>query len=226
MNVKKSLWTIIINITLVYNSICYSSPLPQQSNVIQDDKLIFQTESTIYPNSLYNSFGLTYYRDSWYIGIQIFNIHLVGKNIQTFEYDTYISLGKSFEILNDLNLDIISLNGTDNIFKQLHSTSSIDLTYNISDSVSIQSGLYYVNDALAAIHQPFNFHTGINYSDNTIHSSIDYFSGSNNLSGIVFNTSFKSLFKNVRPYIGIQASTPYNTSNIAGIFGITIKLSE
>ena len=190
-------------------------------------KVIFQLDNSIYHNALYQSYALTWYAPyDLQIGIQSLNYHLLGKDFQSFERDSYFTVSKSFDF-DVVELSIGNSAGTnfDGNTKHLHNLSYVDLSFQPYDNLSFDLGLLYANKFVAAMsHNVANFHFGTSYKNNYASISLDYYSGNNNVSGIMSSVSFRKLFDNFRPYIGIQASTPYEWTNVSGSIGFTYKL--
>ncbi len=231
MNLLKT----ILTSTLLFSiTICYADSPNQIRNVSSasnsSDKLILQLENSIYYNAFYQSYALTWYSSSnLEVGLQSLNHHLSGIDFQTFEKDSYLTISKSFEdlLFDKIDLSIGTAIGTnfDGNPKQLHMSHYLDLSSNLSDKWNVRMGLLYANHTMVATYNDvINFHIGTTYRNEYTSASIDFYSSDNSLSGIMSSVSFRKVFDNLRPYIGIQASTPYEWSNVSGSIGFTYKL--
>jgi len=198
---------------------------------MQDDthlyKVILGSELNLYRNTVYDTLSLQYYGSSWSFGLQSANIRLAGKQAQNYESDTYINIGRSFDISEDLKFEtgaMIGTNMNDNL-QQLHATATMDINYQVSKNLNIHFGGYYVNDVLATIHQPYNFSTGFKYHYKDVVVLADYYSGNNNMSGTTFNVFYK-LTSNFRPYVGVIVPERNSGNEFAGVVGFTTKLND
>jgi len=217
-------------------SICYAGEntsirirnnAPSLDEEYTKSKVIFQLDNSIYHSALYQSYALTWYAPyDLQIGIQSLNYHLQGIDFQSFERDTYFTLSKSFDF-DVVQFSIGNSSGTnfDGNTKHLHNLSYADLSFQPYNNLSIDLGLLYANKFVASLsHDVVNFHFGTSYKNDYTSITLDYYSGNNNASGIMTSISFRKLFENFRPYIGIQASTPYEWANVSGSIGFTYKL--
>lgn len=191
-------------------------------------KLIVGNEFNVYRNTLYENAFLQYYSTNYVIGLQSLNIRMDGVQMQNYEMDSYINGSYKFDLTDNLSTEIGSKIGTNfsntSASQQLHTSSFIDLGYQINEQLSIHAGSYYVNNSLATKHQPFNAQAGLKYKYNNIIVLADYYSGSNNLSGAVINIAYQ-LLPRFRPYVGIQVPETNSGNEFAGNIGFTFKLN-
>jgi hypothetical protein len=195
-----------------------------QENVT-DGKTILAGELNIYRNTVYNNWALMQYGKDWIYGIKIANINIVGAQLQNYENDTYANLSRKFSYKNII-LELggqAGYNFSSTSAKKLHATTFLDISYGLSDNVSLHFGGYYVNDELATKHQPYNFQAGIKYKISQFIITGDYYSGNNNLSGGMINVYYK-LTNTIRPYIGIIVPETNSGNEFAGITGVTWKV--
>lgn len=236
LNVKKNLLITGSRILLICSTTnCVADSSSSQIRNVSlssnySDKIIFQLENSIYRNAFYQSYALTWYSsNNLEIGLQSLNHHLSGVDFQTFEKDSYLTISKSFEdfLFSKLDLSIGTAIGTnfDEHPKQLHLSNYLDLSSNLNDNWNVRTGLLYANHIMISSNKDeVNFHVGSTYRNEYISASIDFYSGENSMSGIMSSVSFRKVFDNLRPYVGIRASVPYEWSNVSASIGFTYKL--
>lgn len=190
-------------------------------------KLILIEELNIYNSVQYLNNYFQYFDNHWNVGIQSTNVKISGISNQSFENDSYINGSYTYEIYDDIDLEVGGQIGTnfDNNVQKLHTYDFVDLSTELIDEMFIHVGGYYVNDELATIHQPFNYQTGIKYKHDDIIITIDYYSGHNNVSGSIVN-GYYQLTDNFRPYIGVQFSNFFVVDDGMNVnIGFSLKLN-
>lgn len=215
----------IIAILLILSSNVFANTAIIDHNGASDEKTILSSEFNIYRNTLYNNWSLMQYGENWTYGVQIANVKFDGTSVQNYENDTYANLSRRFSY-DKFTFELggqAGYNFSSASMKKLHATTFADLSYGVTDDVSLHFGGYYVNDELATKHQPYNFQAGIKYKINKFVVTGDYYSGSNNLSGGVVNVYYR-LTNTFRPYIGVMVPETNSGNEFAGITGFTWKI--
>ena len=167
-------------------------------------------------------------RSGWALGLQLLNVPMSPDGGQIFDYDAYVTLSKTFKFNEIWSLSAGSHFGTvlTNISPtQLHNFTFIDNQLDWNDYFNCHLGPFYVNDALATIHQPYGIMAGfeVRFLPKTLHLQGEYYSGNSNISGSIVNLVYFP-WKNLQTYIGVSVPAPHSGSEFAGNAGFIYNL--
>lgn len=191
-------------------------------------KVILAEELNIYRDTLYLNNSLQYYSNSWNFGIQSNNVRLDGAQMQNFENDSYVNASYKFSLPYDFGLEAGGQIGTNmnEHTQRLHIYNFVDVSRSFFDGqITIHGGGFYVNDTLALKHQPFNLEAGVEIKAGQFITTLDYSSGSNNMSGTSAIVYYKAT-NYLRPYVGVLVPETNSGNEFAGVVGFTLSLSE
>lgn len=189
----------------------------------EQEGLSLTGEANIYQATSYGNAFLEYHTNSrWDIGLYAFNLTIDGGSADNFEYDTYISLTKWFDVSPAWKLALGTQNGTTLLSSthSWHSFSFLQNTYRLNDYVNLSAGLYYANRAISVASQPLGAMVGIdlNFMPGVLWAELDFLSGSSNLSGSVVNLFWQAIPK-LELYAGIQVPASESGNEFAGNIG-------
>jgi len=207
--------------------------IPKRINVdnVEEDSLGLNiiNEFNVYRNVIYlNSIVQYNTKDLWSFGLQLLNIPLRNNGAQNYEYDGYLTLTKSIKLSENDVLSIGTQVGTTLLSQpptQIHNFSFVDNQYEVNDTFNFHIAAFYVNDALATIHQPFGIIAGFEYKvfPKKFHIQGDWYSGNSNVSGSVVNFNYYVL-DNFQCYIGINVPAHNSGNEFAGNLGFNLRL--
>lgn len=189
----------------------------------------FTEEFNFYNGTAYSNTLIDYAtRNGWALGLQLLNVPVYGGGAQNFEYDGYFTLSKTFKLNNFWSVAIGTQNGTvlENVRRnQLHNFTFVDNQFIQNPWLNYHAGPFYVNDALATIHQPYGVMAGfeIRFIPKMIHLQGDYFSGNSNISGGIVNLVYYPL-KNLQTYVGVNVPGPSSGNEFAGNVGFIFNV--
>jgi hypothetical protein len=189
----------------------------------------FTEEFNLYRGTTYSNTVIEYStRNGWLFGLQLLNVPVYGGGAQNFEYDGYFTVSKSFKLNDYWSLAIGTQNGTvlANVTpNHLHNFTYIDSQYTQNQWLNYHLAPFYVNDALATIHQPYGVMAGfeIRFIPKMLHLQGDYFSGNSNISGGIVNLVYYPL-QNLQTYFGVNVPGPNSGNEFAGNVGFIYKL--
>lgn len=189
----------------------------------------FTEEFNLYRGTDYSNTVIEYVTQSgWTFGLQLLNVPISGGGAQNYEYDGYVTLTKTFKMNSVWALAVGTQIGTvlANVTpKQLHNFTFVDNLLIINDILNVHVGPFFVNDALATIHQPIGVMTGfeIRIFPKLLHIQGDYFSGNTNISGAIVNIVYYPL-ANLQTYCGVSVPGPDSGNEFAGNVGIIFNL--
>lgn len=207
-----------------------NNQITRQRVIVKDDQnqseLKFTAESNIFRNVLYETLHFEYSSDIE-IGAIVSNIPIMNSCAQNFEYDSYITLTKWFNMTPKWKFGLGAQTGT-TIFtkqRQLHNFNYLQNYYEFNEFLNINAGVYYVNKALATNDQEYGVSLGVNYHfiPNKIWTEISYLSGSSNISGTTVNLMFQ-LDKTIIPYFGVQIPALNSENEFAGVVGFSFSM--
>lgn len=189
-----------------------------------ESEISFTAESNIFQDILYETVNLEYSSDIE-IGLFISNIPVINSGTHNYEYDSYITLTKWFDISKKWKIGIGSQNGT-TLFsesKSLHNFTYIQNSYDVLDYLNLNGGTYFVNKALATNSQQFGALLGVNYHiiPKKLWVEYSFLSGNSNVSGSMINTFIK-LNNQIDLYFGVQVPAPNSGNEFAGTVGIKL----
>ncbi len=226
-------WLLIIFATNVAEAEGSHAKAPKRIKInLADEETVgfnFTEEFNFYRNTDYSNTVIEYVTQSgWTLGLQLLNVPVSGSGAQNYEYDGYLTLNKTFRINSLWALAIGTQMGTvlANVTpKQLHNFTFIDNLFILSDIFNVHIGPFYVNDALATIHQPVGVMTGfeIRILPKLLHLQGDYFSGNSNISGGIVNLVYFP-WPNLQTYCGVSVPGPNSGNEFAGNIGIIYNL--
>ena len=185
----------------------------------------FTQELNFYRSTVYSNFVIDYAtRNGWVFGLQLLNVPVYGDGAQTFQYDGYVMLSKTFKVNDFWSLALGTQNGTvlANVdTRQLHNFTFFDNQFIQGEQLNFHLGAFYVNDALATIHQPYGVMAGfeIRIIPKVLHLQSDYFSGRSNISGGIINLFYYPT-TNWQTYMGVNIPGPHTGSVFSGNLGI------
>ena len=189
----------------------------------------FTEEFNLYRGTVYSNTVIEYVtKTGWTFGLQLLNVPAVGSGAQNYEYDGYFTLSKVFKINDFWAFAVGTQIGTvlANVKpKQLHNFTFVDNLFTPADWVNFHIGTFYVNDALATIHQPVGVMTGfeIRFIPKLLHLQGDYFTGNSNISGAIVNLVYYPL-ENLQTYCGVSVPGPHSGNEFAGNIGFIYNL--
>jgi hypothetical protein len=200
-------------------------------NPADDDTsgLNFTEEFNLYRGTVYSNTVIEYAtRTAWVFGLQILNVPAYGGGAQNYEYDGYFTLSKAFKLNEFWALAVGTQVGTvlANVApKQLHNFTFANSLFTQNNWLNYYIGPFYVNDALATIHQPVGVMAGfeIRVVPKLVHLQADYFSGNSNISGAIVNLVFYAL-PNLQTYFGVNVPGPHSGNEFSGNLGIIYNL--
>jgi len=187
--------------------------------------LTLTQEFNIYRGAAYANIVIDYAtRDGWLFGMQLLNVPVAGDGAQTFQNDGYLMLSKTFTINDAWSLAVGSQNGrvlTHAPTHRWHHFSFLDSQFTPGERLNFHLGAFYVNDALATIHQPYGAMAGfeIRMLPKVLHLQADYFSGTSNISGNIVNLFYYPA-ANWQTYLGVNMPAPHTGGEFAGNVGI------
>lgn len=150
------------------------------------------------------------------ISIGSYNIPISGGGAQNYEYDSYINISQTFDIIKDWKLTIGTQNGT-TLFtpRQLHNADYSVISYKPLQNTELYAGPYFVNAALSGTVNKIGCTTGLVYEFTKDWKIVsDYFSGTNNLSGAQFHVFWKYY------YFGVLVPETNSGNEFAGEVGV------
>jgi hypothetical protein len=189
----------------------------------------FTEEFNLYRNAVYSNTVIDYAtRSAWVFGLQLLNVPAYGSGAQNYEYDGYFTLSKTFKFNQSWALAVGTQVGTvlANVApKQLHNFTFANGLFTQNDWLNYSIGPFYVNDALATIHQPVGVMAGfeVRIVPRLLHLQGDYFSGNSNISGGIVNAVFYPL-PNLQTYCGVNVPGPHSGNEFSGNLGIIYNL--
>ena len=200
------------------------------------DKWVLQTELNYYhiPNQISQNTGNILPTDTYYINATIsrqirtgtviqvgtYNCPLAGGGAQNYECDTYINLSQNIPIYREWSALIGSQNGT--VFKGPLAWHNADyglLEYNLSSTINIHAGTYFVDKDLSLTTNKIGYTTGISMEYMDWKFEGDYFNGSTNISGANVNIFWKQY------YIGVLVPEHNSGNNFSGVTGFKIAFN-
>ncbi len=189
----------------------------------------FVEEFNLYRETVYSNTVIEYTTAAgWLFGLQLLNVPVVGGGAQNYEYDGYFTLTKTLRINRFWALAAGTQIGTvlENVApKQLHNFTFLNNVINQTDWLEYYVGPFYVNDALATIHQPVGVMAGfeIKILPKLLHLQGDYFSGNSNISGGIVNVVYYPL-PSLQAYCGVNVPGPHSENEFSGNIGIIYNL--
>ncbi|MGJ0485092.1 MAG: hypothetical protein ACR65R_11250 [Methylomicrobium sp.] len=186
--------------------------------------LTFTHEFNIYRDATYANIVIDYAtRDGWVVGMQLLNVPVAGNGAQTFQNDGYLMLSKTFNINDTWSLAVGSQNGsvlTHAPTRRWHNFTFLDNQVIPDERLNFHLGVFYVNEALATIHQPYGAMAGVEIRmiPKVLHLQADYFSGTSNISGNIVNLFYYPV-TNWQTYIGVIIPAPHTGGEFAGNVG-------
>lgn len=172
--------------------------------------------------------------DGWDFSLQSQNIPMTGGGAQNHEVDTYIGIGKFNKIGENFGLMIGGVIGKafldGNLFPdgndRINNEDYLDLRWRVYRDAYrhfvIHSGAYYVNKNLSTTTNYLGYMGGIELRENNWMLNIDYFSGSNNLSGGSAVVTYRG-FGKLRLWTGLGIPEHNSGNEFYGIFGSSYR---
>lgn len=151
------------------------------------------------------------------------NIPIVGSGAQNYEMDTYIGISKFSKVTDTFGILIGSLNGTD--FRgagRLHHQDYLDFRYRGIREIIVHSGIYYVDKGLSLSTNYLGYMGGIEINLEKWNIDLDYWSGSNNLSGGSYIMTYKG-FGSQRVWFGLGIPEHNSGNEFYGILGFSYR---
>lgn len=160
----------------------------------------------------------------WSFGIQMLNAPIYGGQDDT-KLDTYVVISKTTRIRDSWYLLAGAQNGTPLIAPHpFHSFEYLGAEYRPFEQFSFHAGPYFVNYALAGIHEPIGGWVGFEWEavDDILHVQADWWSGHNGLSGSLVNFV---LFPSSRlyGYLGVSLPAANSGNEFAGVIGMVLR---
>lgn len=184
------------------------------------------TEVNIYQGTTYMNAQAEYTAPSgWAFGAVLLNAPIYGGGAQNYELDGYFVVSKFTKLGQSWNLLMGAQNGTTlHRPHQLHSFEYAGLEFRPTDVLSWHAGPYFVNDALATVHEPIGAWLGFEWRTipGMLHVQADWWSGHNNLSGSVVNVLLFPSWP-VYGYLGLNVPAAQSGNEFAGIVGLAIR---
>jgi hypothetical protein len=192
--------------------------------------LNFTEEFNVYRNTAYSNTHIDFATSTgWAVGLQLLNVPMRNDGGQSFDYDAYIVISKTFKFSEIGSTAIGSQFGT--ILNhatsptQLHNFTFVDNQWDLNAWFNCHAGPFYVNDALATIHQPYGVMAGfeVRFLPKQFHLQAEYYSGSSNISGTIVNLVYFPL-PSLQTYLGISVPAPHSGNEFAGNLGFIYNL--
>lgn len=182
-------------------------------------------ETNIYHDTLYvsPSWSLSL-NNGWDFQFSSYNIPLMGGGAQNYEFDSYVTIAKTFDLSDTVKLMVGTQNGS-TLFtevRQLHNVDYVLMVYQKS-SYNIHAGPFWANKALTTTTDYLGYTIGfsVDVVPNKITFQGDYFSGHNNVSGGVLNIMYRIIPK-MQVYTGVGIPESDSGNEYYGIIGLNL----
>ena len=153
-------------------------------------------ETNIYEIESFGNTNIGYStKNGWDVSLSLLNFQITD-NLNCYQCQSFINITKTFDISEQFNVSVGSLNGI--TINGGHSSSWLNLTffdtgYDITSWLTWHGGAYIANAAMTGTTRQIGFLTGveIDFIPNKLELQIDYISGHHALSGASINMLVK-----------------------------------
>lgn len=185
----------------------------------------YAVELDLYRSNQYLDALIEYAFEDWLIGVEVFNVLLTGQPTQPITNDIYGIINKSWDLTEEWQLLTGGQWGTTWYRPHnLHTSMFLGVEYAMTSTLAIHGGGYYVSDALALTHEPFNYWAGCEWKAllGKVHLQVDAYGGYNNLSGIQTTILWWPYYP-VYAYTGVMLSPTPNGNDLYVAIGLAVR---